>query len=160
MNILSEGHHCRPGTRTGHSALCTSTVQQRVHFLRWFEVRSITFSGKAMTDTLPNQTDCCDRVVSEVKGYNLDPETDHQKTLFVFFLSPSMQILGWLKGFIWSGMEGSLFDGSRFQHKGARILSKCQESPNNIVFYLRRNESSNTSVETSNFARPFPFISL
>jgi hypothetical protein len=38
-----------------------------------------------MTATLQNQTDCCDPVVSEVKGYDLSPETDNLKRLFRVF---------------------------------------------------------------------------
>jgi hypothetical protein len=69
-------------------------VQQCVHFLRCFEVRSITFCGKAMTATLRNQKGCCGRVVSEVKGYNLCRETDPRVILFRFFLSPSIKMMG------------------------------------------------------------------
>jgi len=137
---------------------CTSAVQQRVHFLRCCAVRSITFCGKAMTATL--QTDCCGRVVSEVKGYNLGRETDPRERLFMFFLSPSMQIMGWIKWFKSSGTEGCVFNGLHLKDKGATIFLKRRESPNNIVSHPTRSESSNTSAETSNVARSETFTSL
>ena len=153
--IPGNPHYQEPMTRILLPSRNTDRTVSTV-YIRGATTRSLSAPLRSQIDYIlwksnDSQTDCCGRVVSEVKGYNLGPETEHGERLFVFFSSPSMQMMEWLKGFQSSGKEVYVFKGSHVT--GATIFLIRRKSPNNIVLYPRRTESSNTSAETSNVAR-------